>query len=303
MNLSQTAKSLAWVASHPERKAHPVKFPLRVLRWEWCRMTGTPVRLPLFDFVIQARPSDGVGRLICYFGDRADKLFAFMKGYLKPGMTFVDVGANIGSHTLHGARLVADTGRVFSFEADPETFSLLKENVRLNCVGNAVLWNQCLSNKSGTVIFNRNANSARSSLLHPGDSQMTLSASALDDLLPLGQPIDLLKIDVEGADYLVLDGARRIFANAPPRVVVIEVTSCSGEIKDFLLSHAYRFYRFDESRSALIEVESPVFETYAVHDRARQELSTLEIIPLVDNAPSTNLTGQRLTSPASARPA
>src|SRR5690348_12398607 len=103
MNLSQAAKNINWMTSHPECKSHPFLFPIRVLRWEWHRTTGTPALLPLFDFVIQARPSDGMGRLICYFRNRADKLFAFMKNYLKPGMTFVDVGANIGSHTIHGA--------------------------------------------------------------------------------------------------------------------------------------------------------------------------------------------------------
>src|SRR5262245_48395455 len=132
MNLSQAAKSIGWMTSHPEGKSHPFLFPMRVLRWEWHRAIRKPARLQLYDFVIQARPSDGMGRLICYFRDRADKLFAFMKSYLKPGMILVDVGANIGSHTVHGARLVMPEGKVFSFEADPDTFKLLAANVRLN---------------------------------------------------------------------------------------------------------------------------------------------------------------------------
>src|SRR5258708_4746933 len=159
MNLVQAAKNIGWVASHPECRAHPFGVTVRALRWEWHRATGKPARLPLFDFVIQARPTDGVGRLICYFRDRADSLFAFMKVYLKPGMTFVDVGANIGSHTVLAARSVAPEGRVFSFEAEPDTFRILEANVRLNQVGNTSLCRQCVSDKRALVTFNVNPNS------------------------------------------------------------------------------------------------------------------------------------------------
>src|SRR5580693_3721826 len=190
MKLLQTAKNLTWVTSHPECRSHPLLFSMRVLRWEWHRMWGTPLLLPLSDFVIQARPSDGMGRLICYFRDGADELFAFMKRYLRPGMTFVDVGANIGSHTVHGARLVTARGRVFSFEADPETFVLLETNVRLNSVPNATLYSQCVSDKQGTATFNINADSARSSLLRKGTSRKLVPTSTLDRLLPLDIQVD-----------------------------------------------------------------------------------------------------------------
>jgi len=239
-------------------------------------MLGTPVILPLDGFMIQARPSDGVGRVSCYFRDAADELFAFMKGYLKPGMTFVDVGANIGSHTIHGARLVAPTGKVFAFEADPETFELLENNVTLNRVENARLYSHCVADQEGTVTFNISANSARNSLLRKGTSQRTLLASTLDRLLPPETQVNLLKIDVEGADYLVLDGARRIFETRPPSIVVIEVSSCKEEIKDFLLSYRYRICKFEGNKTALTEVEAPVFNTYAVHDSVRHELSVFD---------------------------
>jgi FkbM family methyltransferase len=276
MSLSRAAKKFAWLTSHPEWRAHPLRFPIRILRWEWHRIRGTHAVLPLAGFLIQARPSDGMGRLICYFRDGADELFAFMKRYLKTGMTFVDVGANIGSHTVHGARLVASSGRVFSFEADPETFELLRDNVKLNSIENATLYSQCVADKEGTVMFNISANSARSSLLRKGPSQRTLVANTLDNLLPPETQVDLLKIDVEGADYLVLHGAKRIFATKPPSVVVIEVTHREIEIKEFLQSRGYRLYRFDHGTSTLAEVELPVFNTYALRDCIRHELSKLE---------------------------
>jgi FkbM family methyltransferase len=236
-------------------------------------MRGKSVSMPLFDFRIEARPSDGMARLIWYFRNKADSLFAFMRNYLKPGMTFVDVGANIGSHTIYGARLVKPQGKVLSFEADPDTFAFLEANVRSNRVVNAVLFNQCVSDRQGTATFNLNPDSARNSLVRGGCSQVSLPTSRLDDLLPSGLQIDFLKIDVEGAELLVLSGAKRIFQDNPPRVVVVEATSCETEIKAFLVSHGYRIYHLDHSRSCFVEVSRPVFDTYAVRDCMRHELS------------------------------
>jgi len=273
MRLLQKAKKLSWVTAHPGYRTHAWRLPMRIVRWEWCRMKGNPVRLPLFDFTIEARPTDGVGRVICYFREQADLLFAFMNHYLKPGMTVIDVGANIGSHTIYAARLVTDQGQVFSFEADPDTFSLLQDNVRLNHIENATLSNLCVSDQVGTVSFNVNADSARSSLLRKGAFQRILPASTLDKLLPSGLQADLLKIDVEGADYLVLGGAKRLFEMAPPQVVVIEVSSREREIRDFLWSYGYRLYRFDSRSLAFRELEWPTFNTYAVRDGIQAELS------------------------------
>src|SRR5262249_8066305 len=215
---------------------------------------------------------DGVGRLICYFREKADELFAFMRAYLVPGMTFVDVGANIGSHTIHGARLVAPRGKVFSFEADPVTFEVLQKNVRLNSVENVTLRNQCISDREGTVTFNISANSARSSLVRKGTSQKALPATTLDNLIPSETAVDLLKIDVEGAEYLVLRGANRLFKTSPPSVIVTEMSSCQREIEALLLSNGYKLYRFDDIDSALVEVESPSFNTYAIHGSVQDSI-------------------------------
>lgn len=273
MDLMGVAKKFSWLTSEPEFQAHPLNVSLRLLQWEWYRMKGAPVVMSLYDFKIQARPCDGVGRILFYFREHADDLFGFMKSYLKPGMTFVDVGANIGSHTIHGSRLVGREGKVFSIEADRNTFDLLQSNIRGNGVANATLFNQCVCDKQGEVLFNVDLNSARSSLVRKGSSQILLSANRLDDLLPRGIQVDLLKLDVEGAEYLVLSGATQIFQRTPPRVVVFEATSNQKEIQEFLSSHGYRLYKFHRSNCSLIEVAWPVFNTYAIRDLHASELS------------------------------
>jgi len=277
IDFMRAAKKVSWLTSQPGFQAHPLNVSVRLLHWEWCRLRGAPIVMPLYDFKIQARPCDGVGRVLFYFREYADDLFGFMKSYLQPGMTFVDVGANIGSHTIHGARLVGGEGKVFSIEADPETFDLLRKNVRSNRISNARLLNRCVCDKQGEVIFNVDSNSARSSLVRQGASQIVLPADRLDDLLPSGLTVDLLKVDVEGAEYLVLKGASRIFGTTPPRVVVFEASSNQAGIQEFLSSHGYRLYQFDSSSSSLIRVDSPVFNTYAIRDLDTCRLASFRI--------------------------
>ena len=68
---------------------------------------------------------------------------------VKPGDTFVDVGANAGYYTIIGSRLVGEKGKVYAFEPEPAMFALLEKNVRLNGLTNVVLERKALSNKQG----------------------------------------------------------------------------------------------------------------------------------------------------------
>ena len=277
IDLKGVTKKFGWLTAQPQFQAHPIDVSLRVLHWEWYRLKGAPVILPLYDFEIRARPCDGVGRVLFYFREQADDLLNFMQKYLNPGMTFVDVGSNIGSHTILGSRLVGQQGMVFSIEADPRTFQLLQSNISRNRVTNATLINQCVSDRSGEVCFNVDSNSARSSLIRNGSDRILLMADPLDDVLPPGCEIDLLKVDVEGAELLVLNGAKRLFNCKPPRVVVFEATSDQREIREFLLSHGYRLFEFRRCNSSLTEISWPVFNTYAIRDVQAPELSAFSV--------------------------
>jgi hypothetical protein len=63
-------------------------------------------------------------------------------------------------------------------------------------------------------------------------------------MLPRDLKVDLLKIDIEGADYQALIGAKDIFERSPPPVVIIEITSHFKEISEFLAQYEYRFFYF-----------------------------------------------------------
>ena len=268
MPLSSLPWKLAWLVSHPEFRRSPLQVTARVVKWELIRLRKRPVELSLGRFRFLARPHDGIGRLICYFGESADEFFAFLPLYVRRGMTFVDVGANIGTHSVYAADLVGSEGQVFSFEPVPETLRILKDNLALNNVTNAIVDDCCLSDGNGISVLHVNLDSAKTSLVRQGSSAIKVTTKTLDTALPAGVRIDILKIDVEGADYAVLRGAAEIFATAPPGLVIIEITQDTNQILSFLRARDYRLFMFDRHARMLREltvVPTSLFNCYAVH--------------------------------------
>ncbi len=275
MRVSRAFTKLGWLVGHPEFQNDPARVIIRVLQWEFYRLRGTDIDLTLGEFTIRARPHDGIGRLVCYFGEAADEIFLFLPAYLKPGMTVVDVGANIGTHALYATSLVRPGGRVFAFEPDPSTLKQLRINLELNHAADVTVIDCCIMDKPGTILLNINADSAKTSVVREGYTQIEVKTDSLDNLIPTGVHIDLLKIDVEGADYDVLMGAPRIFSASPPGVVIIETTKRRRDIIEFLNRRRYGCYAFEPGISALRELRETDLNLYAVH----QSLGLREVTP------------------------
>ena len=230
--------------------------------------------LELDGLKLTARPIDGNGRLICYFGTKFDTIFDFLKSFLQKGMVYVDVGANIGSHAINAGRLVGDGGSVFAFEADPDTYHLLSDNIKANGLRNIVLRQTCVSDQVGTLSFYKHRDSAKSSIVDRGEKlSVTLPSDTLDNLIPANTKIDVLKVDVEGAELSVLRGARAIFKDQRrPSVVIIEVFDVrdnkdkSEGIRDVLEGYGYSFYLFNGEN--LTPFSGSALNAYALHASA-----------------------------------
>jgi FkbM family methyltransferase len=265
---------LRWLLSHPEFRRHPVRVSSGAASWEIHKVLSRNMSLELDGLKLIARPVDGNGRLICYFGTKFDPIFDFLKTFMQEGMTFVDVGANIGSHTLNAARLVGAAGSVFAFEADPDTYNLLVRNIELNGLTNIIVKQTCVSDHVGTVSFYKHRDSAKSSIVDRGEKlSVTLPSEKLDNMVPAHTKIDILKVDVEGAELSVLAGARRLFQDQrPPSVVIIEVFDVrdsidkSQGIRDILEGYGYRFYLFDGRN--LTPFSGNALNAFAVHKLA-----------------------------------
>jgi FkbM family methyltransferase len=262
---------LGWLVSHPEFRRNPIRVSSGVVSWEIHKLLSRNMSLDLDGLKLTARPIDGNGRLICYFGTKFDTIFDFLKAFLQKGMVYVDVGANIGSHAINAARLVGSAGSVFAFEADPDTFRLLSDNIDANGLRNLILKQICVSDHVGTLSFYKHKDSAKSSVVDRGEKlSVTLPSDTLDNLIA-DKKIDVLKVDVEGAELSVLRGARAIFNDhRRPSIVIIEVfdirnnTDNSEGIREVLEGYGYRFYLFEGGK--LTPFSGSALNAYAVHD-------------------------------------
>lgn len=134
-----------------------------------------------------------------------------VSGYLRPGDTFIDIGANIGHVSLAASRAVGPMGRVTAVETHPRIFKYLSRNVRDNDARNVVLVNAAVGSSPGTS-FLSNGRSDEQNRVVVRRTGTRVPVMTLDMLDPDSR-IDLLKVDVEGYEKFVFEGARRALEN------------------------------------------------------------------------------------------
>ena len=151
-----------------------------------------------------------------------------MQRLLHPGMTFYDLGANIGFFSLMAARLVGPSGSVISFEADPEIASRLRENLIYNKFHCATVEEKAIWSESMTVSFARvdSSISPDRGLGHVSDfgsansNSIPVEAISLDQFILSHIAPDFLKCDVEGAEVAVFQGAELLLREKRPILLV-----------------------------------------------------------------------------------
>jgi FkbM family methyltransferase len=145
---------------------------------------------------------------------------------LRPGDVFVDVGANVGFHSVIGSRLVGPRGRVFALEPVPWTVDVLQANVWRHRGGNITVVAAAAADAAGTstlTIPHEGRSGAGLELGEQAGASETLevATTTLDDLV--GElPVSVVKIDVEGAELRVLAGAESLLERSPEIVLVVE---------------------------------------------------------------------------------
>jgi FkbM family methyltransferase len=152
----------------------------------------------------------------------------FFEKILRQGDQFIDCGANVGLYTNLSSKLVGQQGKVLAIEPNPFALKLLESNIRRNQLDNVILFNGVATSESG--FYNLNATegcpeySSLGSIVHPHAPkeirQVTVKGETVDNLVSAHNlnPI-LLKIDVEGAEGLVLSGATMVLEKYKPYIL------------------------------------------------------------------------------------
>ena len=268
------------LVSYKLRRARQLGTP-RYARWLLLKRLGPGVVLTseLSDgLVIQHQPNGNVSRDL-YLGQHECDVVDFFSHYLQPGMTVFDVGANIGVYSLVSAKRVGATGAVHCFEPTPTTFAQLKNNVALNGLSCVRVNQLAVCDRSGVSMLHLYRQDGMNSLARqdwvgPPMGEVQVPTISLDEYVRENRipRVDLLKMDVEGAELAVLQGARELLTGASPPVVVCEfadrTTRAFGyradDIRAFLERLDYRFFRWNPDAASLVpETRQPNYRLYA----------------------------------------
>ena len=215
---------------------------------------------------------------------------------VEPGQVVYDVGANIGFFTILCARLVGPQGKVYAFEPMPANAATLRHNLAINGLQNVTVVEQALSSSSGRAELFISPWSAFHSLNVEGavkrDNRgrdaappIEVETVTLDEFVREqgGETPDLVKLDVEGAELLALEGMRDTLRSAAP-LLLCELHWTQAPFMEFLDSVGYRARVIDAGAPDLAAAEEGNVHTVAwpdsrdlaegaVHDASRAEKS------------------------------
>jgi FkbM family methyltransferase len=199
---------------------------------------GNDLRLQL-DLTVLAQ------RAIAYrLSDESE--LALLATLLRAGDVVLDVGANVGLYTLVASRLVGDLGLVHAFEPAPATADVLQHNLDLNAIRNVVVHRTAVASSSGRATLR---------LPVPGEPGLAtivggagtvvaeVSTLRLDEFLRAHslESVALLKVDVEGAELAVLEGAGELLGDSI-RCILFEVLNGSTEVQSYLAARGFRLH-------------------------------------------------------------
>ncbi|MBT4584903.1 MAG: FkbM family methyltransferase [Phycisphaerae bacterium] len=154
-----------------------------------------------------------------------------MQSILKEGMTFVDIGAHVGLFTLPAAKWVGKNGRVVAFEPHPDNFEMLSRNAKTNGLQPELI-NAAVSNVAGSVQLHASAfNSGDHQIYHSASRKgIAVDCIKLDEFFSSEDRVDLIKMDVQGAESAAFHGMERLLRNNNSVKVIWELSP--SQLKD-----------------------------------------------------------------------
>lgn len=200
--------------------------------------------------------------------------FALINRILRPGMIFVDGGANEGMYTLFASAKVGSKGRVIAVEPSPRELIRLRKNIQLNDAHNIDLMEMALADRPG-VLQLRIAEGEHAGQNTLGDfayegvqtaGMKSVVATTLDDIIrrQAVDRVDVVKLDLEGAEIRALRGARDVLRRLKP-LLLIEVNDAAlrhqgghpSELLDLLSEENYAILAIDDATGEPVPLRSP----------------------------------------------
>lgn len=236
---------------------------------------------------------DLLTRHLLFSGTYQDDVLFALRTFTAPGSTVFDVGGHHGLMAIVAALAAGPAGRVISFEPNPAARRYFEQNISLNHVQNIRIEPIGLSDRDGEVSFfaQKGTASWNSSLFEefiaPGyeTEKMTIRTKTLDQYAAeTGLVPKLIKIDIEGSEFLALKGAGETIRKYHP-VLIMEFNpdaaaaagTTIGEIVGFLQKESYRLVVF--KRSGLRRYSRKLWEPFDENRHCRDDLANVVCLP------------------------
>jgi FkbM family methyltransferase len=208
------------------------------------------------NFKIECDTNTWIGARIVFLGDYEPSLKKVFRDHIKAGDRVLDIGANIGFHTLFFSELVGTTGKVTAFEPVPSNFVKLIANIALNNYQNIISENFALGDKNEVLKI-----AADEKSVNPGAFNLFDHSGSIEITCKIGdevigdEKVDFIKIDVEGYESFVFEGLTATIQKNKPKIVFeydINYQRKTGlpesHIFDFLNSMQYSFFMIHNNR-------------------------------------------------------
>lgn len=278
----------SYLNSLPAFQAHPVRTLWRIVSWRVHCLFKIPanVWVPAWRANIYLNPEwHGAGVTLFYaVRELYEPELTYLAQFLRPGETLVDAGANCGLFTVAGARIVGPNGRVLAFEPGPTVLPMLGRNVDQNGLSNVTIHRLGLGAEAGKVRLYQHPHGASSATLGcvPGSDtpSVEIEIDTLDATLArLGvERVHTIKMDVEGAEELILRGASGLLAKQRPRILfeinpeAIQNLSLRVDgVWNILADLGYSFFKLDENgRLSSLQAPPGGGNFIAIHSKESQ---------------------------------
>lgn len=252
-----------WVLGAGQSGVRPLKIARRILwRWFSLKCVGHTFVLRWDEGIkVLIYPKNETCRALFITGYYEPNELCFLKKVLRPGMVFIDVGANMGLYSLFASKLVGAKGTVLAVEPSGREFQRLKANIELNQGANIRAIQVGISNDCSEreLLIGEEEHSGHNTLgafAYAGVraiGRQRVRTERLDELVKREglSRVDVVKIDVEGHELRVLEGAKDTIRQFHP-ILLVEIADqallyqecTSSQVLDFLRQCGYRLYLF-----------------------------------------------------------
>lgn len=291
-------KILKFITTHPLTRDSKFKSIMRFAKWQiGSRLAPGAIVYEWINgskFLVRTGERGLTGNIYAGLHDFPD--MAFLLHVLRDDDLFIDVGANVGLYTILACSAIGASG--YAFEPVPSTYKRLIENIRLNHLENRV---KCLNigvgREQGNIVFTSNMDEKNHALAsgEQSDNTISIEVSTLDAVLG-GESPTLMKIDVEGYETPVLEGAIETLKKQTLHSVILELNGSGSRygfdesrILEMMFDYGFRTYSYNPMDRALVDLQGKnlnSINTLFIRDKSF-------VLDKLENSPQVTIHGKQ----------